>query len=324
LRPLLIALFAVAGLALGPVLRALIVRLSVPSGQPWRRSCPACDTPLPPGRGVCEPGVSEPAAASPARGVREPGVSEPAPASPARGVREPGVSEPVAAPPARGVAAAVPPARGAAATAPPRRTALTALAALPVLPPTGRCPACRARLGPPALSVEVSTAVLLGLLAARIHPGLVLAAACWLAVCTVPLAYIDVATRRLPDLLTGPAFAGTAALLLAAAAAGGHWSSLGRALLGGAAFAAFCLLLLIISPSGLGPGDVKLAASLGLALAWLGWGTLIAGALAGFLLAAGYGVALLARGRASRKTQLPFGPFMIASTFLALVITGLG
>ena len=299
MRPLLIALLAVAGLALGPVLRALIVRLSVPSGEPWRRSCPACDSPLPPTRRL----------------------SEPVAAPPARGVYEPGICEPVAAPPTRGVGAVVPPAPDAAATASHRRAAL---AALPVLPPTGRCPACRARLGPPALTVEVSTAVLLGLLAARIHPGLVLAAACWLAVCTVPLAYIDAATRRLPDLLTGPAFAGTAALLLAAAAAGGHWSTLGRALLGGAAFAAFCLLLLIISPSGLGPGDVKLAASLGLALAWLGWGTLIAGALAGFLLAAGYGVVLLARGRASRKTQLPFGPFMIAGTFLALVITGLG
>jgi leader peptidase (prepilin peptidase)/N-methyltransferase len=164
----------------------------------------------------------------------------------------------------------------------------------------------------------------LGLLAARIHPGLVLAALCWLAVCAVPLAYIDAATRRLPDLLTGPAFVGTAALLLAAAGAGGPWSTLGRALLGGAAFAAFCLLLLLISPSGMGPGDVKLAASLGTALAWLGWGALIAGALAGFLLAAVYGVALLVSGRASRKTQVPFGPFLIAGTFLVLVTAGLG
>jgi leader peptidase (prepilin peptidase)/N-methyltransferase len=201
---------------------------------------------------------------------------------------------------------------------------VAALARLPVLPPTGRCPGCRARLGPPALTVEVTAAAVLGLLAARIHPGLVLAALCWLAVCAVPLAYIDAATRRLPDLLTGPAFAGTAALLLAAAAAGGHWSTLGRALLGGVAFAAFCLLLLLISPSGMGPGDVKLAASLGTALAWLGWGALIAGALAGFLLGAVYGVALLVTGRASRKTQVPFGPFLIAGTFLVLVTAGLG
>jgi leader peptidase (prepilin peptidase) / N-methyltransferase len=187
----------------------------------------------------------------------------------------------------------------------------------------GRCPWCQARIGPPALSVEVTAAVLLGLLAARIHTGLVLAAMCWLAVCAIALAYIDVNSRRLPDVLTIPGYAGTVVLLLIAAAVGGHWQDLGRALAGGLAFAAFCLILLLISPSGMGMGDVKLAASLGTALAWLGWAALAAGALAGFVLAACYGVALLAAGRATRKTQVPFGPFMIAGTFGVLVIAGL-
>ena len=87
-----------------------------------------------------------------------------------------------------------------------------------MLPPDGRCPACRARLGPPALTVEVTAAVVAGALAARIHPVLVLAAMCWLAACAIPLAYVDAAVRRLPDLLTVPAYAGTAVFLLAAAA----------------------------------------------------------------------------------------------------------
>ncbi len=177
--------------------------------------------------------------------------------------------------------------------------------------------------GRPPLTVELTAAVLLGLLAARIHPALALAALCWLAACTIPLAYIDAAARRLPDLLTVPAFAGTAVLLLAAAAGGEQWPRLGRGLLGGAGYAAFCLVLFLVSPSGMGPGDVKLAAGLGTALAWLGWGTLIAGALAGFALGAVYGLFLLVRGRADRKTQLPFGPFMIAGAFLALLTAGL-
>jgi leader peptidase (prepilin peptidase) / N-methyltransferase len=45
-RPLLIALLAVAGLAAGPALRAVIIRLSVPPGEPWRRACSACGTPV--------------------------------------------------------------------------------------------------------------------------------------------------------------------------------------------------------------------------------------------------------------------------------------
>lgn len=198
----------------------------------------------------------------------------------------------------------------------------------PALGPRGRCSACRARIGPPPLSVEVTAAVLLGLLAARVHPGLVLAAACWLAVCAIPLAYIDAATRRLPDALTAPAWAGLVALLLIAAAvgghAGGHWPDLGRALLGGLGYGAFCLILFLVSPSGMGPGDIKLAASLGVALAWLSWTALVAGALAGFLLGACYAAALLIADRASRKTQLPFGPFMIVGTFLVLALTGAG
>ncbi len=279
MRPVLIAVLAAAGLAIGPVLRAVIVRLSVPPGQPWRRCCPACDQPFPPAR------------VAPAAGT--PAISVTAPAS-----------------------RSVP--WSASAARPP-----TPLSALPALPPHGRCPACRARLGPRALMVEITAAAVLGLLAARIHPALVLTALCWLAVCAIPLAWIDAAARRLPDLLTAPALAGTAVFLLAAAAAGGQWPRLGRGLLGGGGYAAFCLILFLISPSGMGPGDVKLAASLGTALAWLGWGPLAAGVLAGFALAAIYGLSLLVRGRADRKTQLPFGPFMIAGTFLALLIAGL-
>jgi leader peptidase (prepilin peptidase)/N-methyltransferase len=69
----------------------------------------------------------------------------------------------------------------------------------------------------------------------------------------------------------------------------------------------------------MGLGDVKAAASVGTLLAWLGWGALLFGAVAGFLLAALYGVVLLVSGRASRKQHIPFGPFMIAGAFAVLL-----
>lgn len=185
----------------------------------------------------------------------------------------------------------------------------------------GRCPSCRARIGPPPLALELCTAILLGGLATRVHPGLVLAAACWLAVCAVALAWIDVAVQRLPDLLTALAYAGTAGLLLLAAATGGHWPDLLRALLGGLALAAAYLILAVISRAAIGLGDAKLSASLGTMLAWSGWPTLAAGVLAGFLLAAVYGLGLLVSGRATRGQRIPFGPFMVAGTLLALLAT---
>ena len=172
---------------------------------------------------------------------------------------------------------------------------------------------------PPALAAGAVTAVLLGGLAARVHPALVLAAACWLAACAVPLACADLAVQRLPDPLTGAAYAGTAVLLLAAAAVGGTWSALVRALLGGLALTGFYLLLMVISPSGMSLGDVKLAASLGTLLAWFGWRLLLAGGFAGFLLGGVFAGALLVSRRADRKQPIPFGPFMIAGAILAVV-----
>ena len=59
---------------------------------------------------------------------------------------------------------------------------------------------------------------------------------------------------------------------------------------------------------------------MGSVMALRGWTALIAGGFAGFLLAAGYGIALLASGRATGKQQIPFGPFMIAGTFLVILV----
>jgi leader peptidase (prepilin peptidase)/N-methyltransferase len=169
------------------------------------------------------------------------------------------------------------------------------------------------------VTVEAVTAMLMGALAARVHPVLVLTAACWLALCAVPLAFIDAEVRRLPDVLTALAYAGTAALLVSAAATSGNWHGLARAALGGIALAAFYLALALISPAGMGMGDVKAAASIGTLLAWPSWRLLIVGGFAGFLLAAVYGIALLISGRATRKQQIPFGPFMITGAFLVFL-----
>jgi leader peptidase (prepilin peptidase)/N-methyltransferase len=68
----------------------------------------------------------------------------------------------------------------------------------------------------------------------------------------------------------------------------------------------------------MGFGDVKLAGVLGLYLGWLGWAPLAVGTLAAFLLGGIVGVALMAGGRAGRKTALPFGPSMLAGALIAL------
>jgi leader peptidase (prepilin peptidase)/N-methyltransferase len=189
-----------------------------------------------------------------------------------------------------------------------------------LLPMTGRCPACRVRIGPPALSVELATALALAVVATRASSPWELAGLAWLVLFAIPLVFIDIAVHRLPDALTGAAFAGTLGFLTVAALTGGHPGQLARAGIAAVALCAFYLLLFIIRPSGMGFGDVKLAASVGLGLGWIGWQAVVAGTFLTFIIAAVYGVALLLLHRATRSSQLPFGPFIVLGTLLAIVV----
>jgi len=138
----------------------------------------------------------------------------------------------------------------------------------------------------------------------------------------VALAAIDITVRRLPDRLTLPAYPILIALLMVAAVAGGDVTALVRALLGGVTLAAGYLLLALLRPGQLGGGDVKLAGIAGLALGWLGWSTLIAGTVLGFVLSAVASLALLAMRRITLHSQICFGPFLLGGALLAILISG--
>jgi leader peptidase (prepilin peptidase)/N-methyltransferase len=190
---------------------------------------------------------------------------------------------------------------------------------LPALPWSSRCRGCNQRAGPPALAVELTTAALLGAFAASGGPLLVFGAAAWLVVCGVPLAFIDLAVRRLPDVLVGAAYAGVLLFLALAALTSGDWDSLGRAAAGGAGLAAGYLVLALVRPAEIGLGDGKAAAAVGTLLAWFSWEALIAGTLAALLLAAIYGAALLISRRATLAAHIAFGPFMFAGAFAVIL-----
>jgi leader peptidase (prepilin peptidase)/N-methyltransferase len=70
----------------------------------------------------------------------------------------------------------------------------------------------------------------------------------------------------------------------------------------------------------MGFGDVKLAPTLGAYLAWLGYGVLAVGAFLGFLFGGLVGVGLVLFKEGGRKTKVPFGPFMIAGTLVAVLV----
>jgi leader peptidase (prepilin peptidase)/N-methyltransferase len=168
--------------------------------------------------------------------------------------------------------------------------------------------------------VEVATALLTALTVLRTGPSWELPAFLLLAVVGVLLAVVDLRHRLLPNRVVLPALAAGTALLLLAAVADGAWDALLRAVLGAAALFAVYLVLALVSPGGLGMGDVKLAALLGLYLGWLGWAAVVLGALAGFVVQAVVALGLLATRRIGLRGELPFGPAMLAGA--ALVIGG--
>jgi leader peptidase (prepilin peptidase) / N-methyltransferase len=186
----------------------------------------------------------------------------------------------------------------------------------------GRCRDCKAPISARYPLVELGTAAVFVVLAARIGLEPELPAFLYLGAIGVALALIDLDVKRLPNAIVLPSYVVAAVLLGAAAVFGDDWSSYLRAGLGMAALYAFYFALAWVYPAGMGFGDVKLAGVLGAYLGWLGWAEVITGTFLGFLFGGVVGMALMALGKAGRKSKVPFGPFMLAGAFVAILWGG--
>jgi leader peptidase (prepilin peptidase)/N-methyltransferase len=126
----------------------------------------------------------------------------------------------------------------------------------------------------------------------------------------VVLAAIDLERRIIPNRIVLPATGLILATQIALSPDGAfEWvaAAVGAAL--------FLLLPLLIYPSGMGMGDVKLALLLGAGLGWAVVPALFVGLMAAFVAAV---VVLVRGGLAARKTALPFGPFLAFGGLVAL------
>ncbi|MGC0141494.1 prepilin peptidase [Pseudactinotalea sp. Z1732] len=136
------------------------------------------------------------------------------------------------------------------------------------------------------------------------------------------LSVIDLAVRRLPDRVVGATLLGLVLPLVLEAGISGAWADLGRAGLGALALVAGYFVLAFIAPSGLGLGDVKFAAVIGAFLGWFGWWQVGAGTLLAFLINALVATVVLVSRRGSRRSQIPFGPAMMAGAVAAVLLAG--
>jgi len=180
----------------------------------------------------------------------------------------------------------------------------------------GRCAHCRAAISAQYPMVELASGVLaLGVIW---HFGATWAglAALGLTWALLALAVIDLRHQVLPDAITLPVlWLGLFANLF------GLFTTTRASLIGAIAgylvlWAVYQVFKLVTGKEGMGYGDFKLLALLG---AWLGWQALPVVIILSSAVGALVGIALIVSRRLHNGTPMPFGPFLAAAGWLALM-----
>jgi leader peptidase (prepilin peptidase) / N-methyltransferase len=187
----------------------------------------------------------------------------------------------------------------------------------------GRCARCQARISVRYPAIELLSGLTTAAVAWRLGFGW--AAACAMVVTwfLIALTFIDLDDQLLPDSLTLPL------LWLGLVASLTGWASSAHALpsdpasaIGGAAigyvslWALYHVFRLLTGKEGMGYGDFKLLAALG---AWLGWQLLLPIVLLSAAVGAIVGIALITMRRQERGHPIPFGPFLAAAGWVAML-----
>ena len=172
----------------------------------------------------------------------------------------------------------------------------------------GKCRDCATRISPIYSVIETVTAVLL--LAGFFKFGLSFDFMVYAAVAPalVIITAIDIEHQIIPDVITLP---GIALGLAVGTYTIGYADSLLGFFVGGGLF----YLLAVLSNGGMGGGDIKYISAAG---ALLGWQKVLLVIFIGALLGSVVGIFQIAVQKKTRKSLIPFGPFLATSTLITL------
>nr|WP_246416644.1 A24 family peptidase [Nocardioides luti] len=140
----------------------------------------------------------------------------------------------------------------------------------------------------------------------------------------VLLAYVDLRTRLLPTRVVRPVHVTVVVLAGVLALVQQDARPLLRGLVAMAVVGAFFFVLWFVRSTGMGYGDVRLSALLGFVLGHLGWGEVVVGTYAAFVVFGlpGLLLAVVRRDRALLRTPFPFGPAMLVGALVGIVWGG--
>lgn len=177
-----------------------------------------------------------------------------------------------------------------------------------LLPRLGELPSTRVRMTTAAITAAACAAFACRFGVVPALPAFVL-----LAVLGVQLARIDVSLHLLPNPLVLFLLLGGFSLFFLSTIGGSQWAELLRAVVSAAILFVIYLILALISPGGIGMGDVKLAGPVGLYLGYLGWNQLLYGGLLGFVLNGVVTLLVVRRNHIERTSEVAHGPSMLAA-----------
>lgn len=143
-----------------------------------------------------------------------------------------------------------------------------------------------------------------------------------LAIATGPLFLIDATTMRLPNAILYPAIFTSLAIIVGYSIYTSEIGKISQFLIKGIAFFLTFFLLYIITNGGIGAGDAKLALLIGLCIGIFSYSYLFFILFGSFFFAALYSLLLMARKQASLKSKIPFGPFLLISTWTCALLPG--
>lgn len=180
----------------------------------------------------------------------------------------------------------------------------------------GRCHYCKTRIPARYPLVELSSALLSGLIVWHLGYGFAGIAALLFCYGMLALFWIDAETMLLPDPLTLPLI--WLGLLVNLP---GTFTSLHSAVLGAIAgylilWLVYWLFKLATGKEGMGYGDFKLLSAIG---AWLGWQMLPLVLLLASGIGAIWGLLLMTRGKHKKGQPMAFGPYLAGSAIFALL-----
>lgn len=181
----------------------------------------------------------------------------------------------------------------------------------------GRCADCKAPISMQYPAVELTTGLLSAAVAVHFGFSFAGAAALLLTWMLVALSGIDLRERLLPDVITLPLLWLGLLIALVAAPFAGLASAVTGAMAGYLSlWSVFQLFRLLTGKEGMGYGDFKLFAALG---GWLGWEKLPLIILLASMAGALTGIVLMLTKKLAADRALPFGPFLAAAGWIALL-----